>query len=182
MKLTLKTFVLFFLISCFNKSENRIIEPEVKVSKSGASNKIITDTLNYSFPMGIGNDKGSVKVVGIRTYEDEKLASSYFIISLTDFKNYSVFKKIDKSILIDSNEIVLLKDTFNSDYLNLAIIKDVEFNFVRSNTLYFNAILENPIAKKEIIGRFSLFYRTKKKGIISGWITDEINETLPNNH
>jgi hypothetical protein len=76
---------------------------------------------------------------------------------------------------------VLLKDTVNSDYLNSAIIKNVEFDFVRANTLYFNAILENPIDGKEIIGRFNLFYRTKKKGIVYGWITDEIKETLHNN-
>lgn len=180
MKLTLKIFVLAFLVSCSNKSENNRIDSEIKESKPIESDKILTDTLDSSFPVQVGNDKGLVKVVGIRTYEGKKLTDSDFVISLNDITNYSISKKIDKSILIDSNTTVNYKDSVNSDYLNSAILKNVEFDFVRANTLYFNAILENAVDGKEIIGRFNLFYRTKKKGIVYGWFTDEIKETLHN--
>ena len=149
-------------------------------SKPIVSNQTIIDTIRTSFPVQIGNDKGLVKVVGIRTYRNEKLAGSNFVISLNNIPNFSITKRIDKSILIDSNETVLLKDTLNADFLKSAVIKTVEFDFVRSNTLYFNAVLENSLKAKEITGRFNLFYRTKKKGLIYGWVTDEIKETLPN--
>lgn len=180
MKLTIKILILTLLVSCANKLENRLIDSEAKEHSSVATSEILVDTLNSSYPVQIGNDKGIIKVVGIRTYEDQKLMISDFVISLNGIPNFSISKRIDKSVLIDSNETVLLKDTVNSDYLNSAIIKNVEFDFVRANTLYFNAILENPIDRKEIIGRFNLFYRTKKKGIVYGWITDEIKETLHN--
>lgn len=174
MKLPIKILILVFLASCSNNPENRLIESVGKELKPVASNEIIVDTLHSSFPVQIGNDNGSVNVVGIRTYENQQLTGSDFVISLNDIPSYSMIKRIDKTVLIDSNETVLLKDTVNSDYLNSAIIKNVEFDFVRANTLYFNAILENPIDGKEIIGRFNLFYRTKKKGMVYGWITDEI--------
>lgn len=180
MKLFSKILIFVFLVSCSSKSENRLIDSENKEPKQVESNGIIVDTLKSSFPVQIGNDNGTVKVFGIRTYEDQKLTNSDFVISLNDVPNFSITRRIDKTVLIDSNETVLLKDTVNSDYLTSAIIKNVEFDFVRANTLYFNAILKNPIDGKEIIGRFNLFYRTKKKGIVYGWITDEIKETLHN--
>jgi hypothetical protein len=180
MKLTVNILILIFLVSCSNKTENKVDESDTEEIKPVVSNQILSDSTRTSFPVQIGNDKGSVKIVGVRAFKDEELSSSDFIISLNDIANFSITKRIDKSVLIDSNETVLLKDSLKGDFLKSAIIKTIEFDFVRSNTLYFNAILENPLEGKEIIGRFNLFYRTKKKGVIYGWITDEIKETLHN--
>jgi hypothetical protein len=180
MKFTLIILILALVVSCKYQTEKKSIDSESKEQKIDKSNKIINDTINSSFPVRIGNDKGSVKIVGQRKYENKKLTTSNFVISLVDITNLSLSKRIDKSILIDQNKIIILKDTINSDYLDSAIIKNIEFDFVRANTLYFNAILENPIEGKEIIGRFNLFYRTKKKGTVYGWTTDEIKETLHN--
>lgn len=165
-------------ISCADHGKSKSTESEMNKSKTAEVNKVTSDTVTSSFPVQIGNDKGSVNVQGIRTFKGGKLTRSDFVISLADISNYSLVRDINKSDLIDSNGSVLLKDTIHSDYLNSAIIKEIEFDFVRANTLYFKAVLENSEKKKEIIGRFNLFYRTKKKGIIYGWITDEINETL----
>ena len=166
------------MFSCSCKPENRLIDSVTKQIKPVESKKIMVDTLTSSFPLQIGNDKGFVKIVGIRTFEGQKLTKSDFIISLNEILNFSISKQLNKSILIDSNETVFFKDTVNTDYLNSAIIKNVKFNSVRANTLNFDAIFENSVDKKKIIGRFNLFYRTKKKGIVYGWITDEIKETL----
>ncbi len=168
------------MVSCSSKSENKLVDSDAEESKPVVAKQTISDTTRTSFPVQIGNDKGTVKIVGMRTFKNEKLAGSDFVISLNDIANSSITKRIDKGILIDSNETVFIKDTLNDDFLKSAVIKTIEFDFVRSNTLYFNAILENPLEAKEIFGRFNLFYRTKKKGLIYGWITDEIKETLHN--
>ena len=177
MKFTIIILLLTLVVSCKHKTENKLIDSVSKGQEIDNPNKIINDSVNSSFPVQIGNDKGSVTIVGYRKYEDNKLTTSSFIISLVDIAHISLSKKIVKSVLIDQNKTIMLKDTLNYDYLNSAIIKTIEFDFVRSNTLYFKAILENPIEGKEIIGRFNLFYRAKKKGKIYGWITDEIRET-----
>ncbi|WP_159038510.1 hypothetical protein [Brumimicrobium mesophilum] len=178
MKLSVIIFLLFYLFSCSEKSENTLINSEALELNSIESNGIYLDTINSTYPLQIGNNKGFVKVFGVGTYKDQKLIKSDFLISLVNIPNFSISKKIDKAVIIDSNENLLLKDTVNYDYLDLAIIKNVEFKFVRANTLYFNAILENPIDGKIIRGSFNLFYRTKRKGEVYGWITDEINEYL----
>lgn len=180
MRLTLIILTLASLFSCSENGKNKSSVLELKESKVNESNKVTTDTMNSIFPVQIGNDKGSVNITGIRTFESGKLAKSGFVISLDEISDFSLVREIDKSVLIDSNGSVLLKDTINSDYLNSAVIKEIEFDFVRANTLYFKTVLENPAESKEITGRFNLFYRTKKKGIIYGWITDEVKETLHN--
>lgn len=171
----ISTFLLFVLmLSCADKSEKKMIVFETSKPNSISTHKIVVDTLKSSYPVQIGNDKGLIKILGIKTYEGKKLTSSNFYISLNDIPKFTLYKQIDKNVLIDSNETVFLKDTVNYDYLNSALIKNMEFDFVRANTLYFNATLENPIVGKEIIGRFNLFYRTKKKGMVYGWITDDV--------
>lgn len=181
MRLTLIILTLASLTSCSDNGKNKSMESELKESKVTELNKVTSDTLNSIFPVQIENDKGSVNITGIRTFKNGKLAESGFVISLVDISDFSLIRELDKSVLIDSNGTVLSKDTINSAYLNSAVIKEIEFDYVRANTLYFKTVLENPAESKEIIGRFNLFYRTKKKGNIYGWITDEVKETLNNN-
>lgn len=177
MRYRLKILVLILLTSCLNTSKNKLVKEKSEEPKTTVSNTVIADTTNTSFPIQIGNDKGLLKITAYRSYKDQKLTNSNFIITLADIPQYSMSKKLSKRDVIDANETVILKDTIHADYLNGAILKKIEFDFVRSNTLYFNAVLENSVAEKEILGRFSILYTTKQKGMIYGWITDEVKET-----
>ena len=176
MKYIISIAFILALAACANEENEKEGMATVIEEQSPEKNEIFRDTISSSFPVQIGNDKGLVQIVGERTFINKQLADSDFLVSLDEIQGFSISKYIDKEILIDSNKTVLLKDSINVDYLNGAIIKEVEFEFVRSNTLYFKVLFENPIDHKEIKGRFNLFYRTKKKGLVYGWITDEVNE------
>ncbi len=174
MKITLTSLLLFVFVACADNPNKKATDIKSNLSEDIAPSTTTIDTITSLFPIQIGNDQGEVKIVGMRTFENNKFTNSKFIIALNELQDFSISKEVNKTILIDSNKTVRLKDTIHSDYLNGAIIKTIEFDFVRSNTLYFKALLENPNAQKEILGRFNLFYRTNKKGKLYGWITDEI--------
>ena len=176
MKYIIPILFFFTLTACANEENKKTGEAIVIEEKSSEKNELYRDTISSTFPVQIGNDVGLVQIVGERIFINEQLTDSDFLVSLGEIQDFSISKHLNKEILIDSNKTVLLKDSIKADYLNGAIIKEVEFEFVRSNTLYFKAVLENPIDHKEIKGRFNLFYRTKKKGLVYGWITDEVNE------
>ncbi|WP_378289202.1 hypothetical protein [Aquimarina rubra] len=175
-KLIIKIIVVIFLVSCSDKPDTKKEETTTSEQDPIVSNTVVIDTITNAFPVRIGNDKGVINVLGVRTFENQKLVASDFLISLYDIPNISISEKLNKRILIDSNDTILLKDSLHYDFLNTAIIKKVDYNLVRSNTLYFKAVLENPNQKKKITGRFGLLYNSKKKKKIYGWITDEIQD------
>jgi len=161
--------------SCAELPDSDAQVSEAARKQSPPTIEIARDTTTATFPIQIGNDKGTVEITGIKTYANEDLTASHFLVSLLDVESYSITKRLSKSDLIDTNESVHLLDTTNADYLENAAINDLEFHFVRGNTLYFNCTLVTSTAGMEIVGRFCLFYRTKRKGIVYGWYTDELN-------
>ena len=136
----------------------------------------LLDSISTSFPLQIENEKGEVVITSYPQYLDYELIANDFVITLKGISNYSLSKQINKHVLMDRISTLLLKDSINSKFIEEAVLQKVEFDFVRSNTLYFKAALLNPIEGKEILGRFNLFYRTAKKGTVYGWITDEVRE------
>ncbi|WP_378184099.1 hypothetical protein [Aquimarina sp. SS2-1] len=176
MKLIIKIIGLFFLVSCSSRSGTKKEDSKTYEQDPIVSNKIVMDTIDETFPVGIGNDKGTIRVIGVRTFKNRKLIDSDFLILLHDIPNIATSEKLNKDILIDSNTTVLLKDSLHYDFLNTAIIKKVHYDAVRLNTVYFKAVLENPKQKKKITGRFGLLYNSKKKKKFYGWITDEIQD------
>ena len=138
--------------------------------------EIIRDTISAKAPVRIGNDFGKVHIKGVRVYRGNKLARSDFEISLEEIDAHPLVRPLNISSIVDSIQTVLFKDTTTQDYTQRAIIRSIDFEFVRANTLYFIAELENPTEHKEIFGRFSLFYRTQKKGQLYGWITDRVKD------
>lgn len=172
--------LLIFLTSCLNKKEERTIDSNIRNPKPVISNQIVTDTIKTTSPISIGNNKGTITIIGSRTFKDKQLTKSNFVISLNDIPNISLTKRINKDTLINTNKTVYLKDTISDDLLASTVIKTITYTGIRSNTLFFSVVLEAPLKKKEIIGRFSLFYQTKKKGTIYGCFIDEVKEISQN--
>jgi len=167
--ITFCTF-LFVFASCSNEQNNRDSKP----LEAPPLVILSQDTLSNVFPVRIGNDHGEIKVVAHRTVTNDILTKSDYVISMYGLPDDSLTRKLDITDLIDKNDFIRFQDSLNSDYTEGAVIKEIKYDFVRSNTLYFDAILQNPKAQKEMIGRFSLYYSPKRKGEISGWFTDEI--------
>ncbi|TCI85451.1 hypothetical protein [Tenacibaculum sp. M341] len=139
-----------------------------------SSQKITFDSITSTAPIKIGNNLGIINIKGERIYQHKKIIDSNFLITITDIPDFSFSKQIDKRILIDENQFIIFKDSTNRDYLENAVIKKIEFDFIRSKTLNFKATLENPEKNKLIIGRFNIFYLASKKRNVFGWITREI--------
>ena len=175
--MVLGILALHMLCGCANTSEKKEAVSETEkqqVNDSVPYKSRIVDTIKTAYPIQIGNHKGLVSVTKIVEGKPK-----YFTIEL-DYRNEKVISVyVDKSVLIDSNKIKMFIDTLNLDYTNGAFLTSVKYKFIRGNTLYFEATLENKAAKKEVYGRFNLFYGTPRKGEVYGWITDSIHELLP---
>lgn len=175
--MVLGLLVLHLLYGCANNSEKKEAAPETEkqqVSDSVSYKSPIVDTINTAYPIQIGNHKGLVSVKKIVEGKPK-----YFVIDL-DYRNEKVISvHVDKGVVIDSNKTRMFLDTLNLDHTHGATLTYVKYEFIRGNTLYFEATLENEAAQKEVYGRFNLFYGTPRKGEVYGWITDSIQEILP---
>lgn len=126
------------------------------------------------FPIRIGNDQGTVEIIGILTYMNDTITESFFEIDLKGLNNYSFTKQIEKTDLIDSSENVNFKDSLNLDFTENAIIYRMNFKAVRSDALFFDVILKNQLENKEIYGLSTIIYRFKRKGTVLNWLTKEL--------
>lgn len=174
MKLIIQIIMLLFLISCSKKIDNKTIETQTKDEQPVSIITTHIDTLQTDYPMKIANDKGVIAITAVKTYKDKKLSASNFTISLKDIPNHSFSEEIDANLIIEVNKDEFLQDSLTSKYINSVILKEVIYQSVRSNSLYFKGVLEDPIAEKEIIGRFAVFYPERAEGRLYGWITDEV--------
>lgn len=139
-------------------------------------NRMRVDSSSQGFPIQIGNEKGIMEVYQFQKFKNDEWQGGEFKLHLKNIPSHRLFKTLNKHRLIDSNSNVVYMDSAHSDYLQEAYIKSVTYDFVRGNTLYFQAILLNPKMKKLIRGRFALFYRGPKKGLVYSWISDGIND------
>ncbi|GJM34899.1 MAG: hypothetical protein DHS20C18_39000 [Saprospiraceae bacterium] len=163
-----------FFTSCQPTQSSEPDKQSEEAVKNEETPPIVQENTLMEYPIKIGNHKAVVRIVGWDILENGVSKGRRFKIELTEkgFELLSV--DVDKSVLIDNNETVHFLDSLNADYTPQAVIKDITYDFIRGNTLYFKAILENPEQNKEILGRFNLFYGTERKGEIYGWITDEV--------
>ena len=63
----------------------------------------------------------------------------------------------------------IFKDSLDTEFYKLATIREVEYESVRSNRLYFKAILAVPDTDRLYQARFGIFYQTNKKGRLGYW-------------
>lgn len=161
------------LAACTPPNNPTSAEPKPISSENNSSHE---DSFTSTFPVQIGNEKGSVKIVGIRRIQDKTITNRTFTISLEGIKEHTLSKQIDRATFEQFKENALSKDAIGVDFWRDMTIQRLEFDFVRGNTLYFTAILKNRVAQKAIAGRFSVFYSSSKKGQVYGWITDEVQD------
>ena len=171
MKYIFVILLLTLTSSCKQQEDNKSINIESTKKEETTPLRISKDSINTSFPIQIENEKGFIKIFGQRQFKNNQLISSNFTISIADIPKYLLVQNIEKESFKISDTDLKKTDTIN---MNNFVIKNIKFEFVRANTLYFNAVLQNPLNKREIVGRFNLIYQTNKKGRVYGWIVDEI--------
>ncbi|GEM_PF-6114982 len=165
------------LSACTDQSPKDLSVKTIEQNAEAKAHPVKTkDSVTSRYNVQVGNDKGFVVIQGGRNLSDGIISNSTFNIQLQEIEEHFVEVNVNTSNLIDSNKFCYFLDSANQDFTSGAVIESIEFASIRSNTLYFKATLINPAESKLIQGRFNLFYRTKKKGMIYGWITDEVEE------
>ncbi|MEM6879319.1 MAG: hypothetical protein AAF544_12210, partial [Bacteroidota bacterium] len=159
------------LLACQNSGNENTLADQPQAEEAPI---IHFDSLSATYPTQIANDKGFVEISGVQTFEDEQLVGSEFTISLNDIADHPFSKTISIDTLIAVNELESHQDTLDHSYFDGAVIRSISYRSVRANTLYFDLVLQNASQQKEVIGRFNLFYRTKKEGKVYGWFADSI--------
>lgn len=171
--LLMSLWIVLLLGSCSSGSNNDGEQKAIgNTQDSTALGSTIVDTSFTDYTTRIINDTSVVRIRRINNGN-----SDAFTIFLFRAGKEVLAVDIDKTVLIDSNKTKLFKDSVNLDFTTGALVKNIEYHGIRSNTLYFKTILENKAAGKEILGRFNLYYGAARKGEVYGWITDRIRTT-----
>lgn len=151
-------WIICCIISCSTQSEKRPIP---------TFNELHIDSILSSFPVQVGNDKGQIVIKAIRTFENDTLVRSSFLVTLDSIEDYSISKFITIDVLRESGMKEDEQDSTKSVYQS-TVISEMIFEGIRSNTLTFKTLISNTKTGENISGRFNLFYRTQKKGLVYG--------------
>lgn len=169
----------FVMIGC-NQNKNANSESknnvedniELNVSKPELSDTICqfgVDTSRKFEKVQIGNDFYELEIISYC-----KKSSSVKRISVVNQPTNIVDDYETDIILLFEKDTILksrvnkktFKDGLNEELYHYAVLKDVDFDFIRSNRLYFKAFFKILKAEKNIELDFAIFYRTNKKGQI----------------
>ena len=149
------------------------------ISKS--SDTVITywkknlDTLTERKTIRIGNDKYDLI---LKSYS----LNDSSITRINTLNKPIIYKDIyhdyqSEVILMYKDQLVVskpinkgtFKDSLSDEFLEQSILKEISFTNVRSNRLYFNAILYIPDTDWMVSIDFAIFYQTNKKGKVDFW-------------
>lgn len=195
MKQLLSLILIFsFLYSCDNKKPEKTqsefkpkTEPktELKVEPKKLDTTVIYwrtdfDTIRKNQEMKIGNENHQLE---LKTYS----LNDSSIVRINDLNKPIIYKEIyhdnvTEIILRKRNEIVLkslvkkstFKDSLDGDFLKHSVLRAVEYDFIRSNRLYFKAHINVPDTDWSLGTDFAIFYQTDKKGKIDFWNIKDI--------
>ncbi len=162
-------FVMFIMFSCQSEPKTEETTTQAKAEQPTSPR----DTTIQQYPERIGNEMVTIEVMNMPPVTENEKGRHWKIRMEREGKT-ELSIDVTPYVLFELNQTVLFKNAANVDFTDGAIIQEIEYKSVRSNTLYFSAILENPTEGKEVKGRFNLFYSTNRKGEIYGWITDEV--------
>lgn len=172
MKNILKITTLIFIFGC-----NPKIEPNVNQSKSEITYwKTDYDTITETNEINIENETYHLNT---KTY----CLNDSSIVKKSDNITFIYHNYISELTLKKGNFIVLksqinkeiFKDSLDNDFYRHSILKNIKFNFVRSNRLYFKSKFNLPETDWIIESDFAIFFRTNKKGKINYWNVKSIN-------
>lgn len=155
-------------LACGTSEDKAPVSTDIQVVEPTNVVKVSTDTTLTSYPMRIANDRGTLYVTSIKQFENQELTDSRFNITLDGFNDYNLNTEIDVKTLLEDTRTSKDVDSTAVNYLESAVIKELKYDFIRSNSLYFQAFLEHPNYSQDRVYRFGLFYRTKKEGSIFG--------------
>lgn len=173
-------FIFFILLSCDQKkskkpeSEHKLktdLKVETKPTKSDTTIvywQTKFDTIRKIQDIRIENDIHQLEVKNF-SLNDSSIVSingnykgiyhDYASeIILTNKKDTVLYKKLTKKIF---------KDSLNSEFYKLCVLTGVEYDNIRSNSLYFKGGFNVPDTDWVIGNDFTIFFRTEKKGHIN---------------
>ncbi|MDC8006081.1 hypothetical protein POV27_18660 [Aureisphaera galaxeae] len=139
------------------------------------------DTISKTEAVHIGNDKHQLllksyslndsAVVRINTGNSPRIYKDIYHNYVTEV----ILTKDTDTIL----NTMLTKETFQDslhieEFRNYALWGGAEYDFIRSNRLYFKGSFNYPDTDWLIGNRFAIFYRTEKKNQIDSWNYEDI--------
>lgn len=80
-----------------------------------------------------------------------------------------VLKKDDSVLLTKRINKESFKDSLYGDFYKHSVLRVIEYESIRSNRIYFRAILDVPDTDWMLENDFSIFFRTNKKGQVDYW-------------
>lgn len=83
------------------------------------------------------------------------------IISLSGKNDTIIAAVLDKSEF---------EDLLDSEFYNRCYLKNIEYDFIRSNRIYFKVTLIVPDTDWQMDGMMAIFYKTSKKGVVDSWL------------
>ncbi len=162
-------------------SEKANFKKEIRNFNSKKSDTVIIywdknlDTLTERKTIRISNDKYDLI---IKSYS----LNNSSITRINTLNKPSIYKDIyhdyqSDIFLMYKDQLVLskpinkhtFKDSLSGEFLEQSILKEISFTSVRSNRLYFNAILYIPDTDWMVSSDFAIFYQTSKKGKVDFW-------------
>jgi len=142
--------------------------------------KLDLDTIHKTYQVNIENDKYELELKNYSLNDSS-------IIKINDTNKPEIYKdiyhdRVTDIILKKGNNIILnsqvkkanFKDSISGDFLKYSVLRNVEFDFIRSNRLYFKADIDVPDTDWATGLDFAIFYRTNKKGLIDYWNVKQI--------
>jgi hypothetical protein len=151
-----------FFLSCEKEQETELEHQPIMTLNSGkiveqGDAELIQGTSTVLRKIKIENDKYDLVITKNSDYRGR--IPSNFEIDLI---------KGNDTVLVSFVDYYCLHDSIREKYSDF-IINEVNYEFVRSNRIYFNATFADSQVKNKITADFAIFYRTKKKGQVDFW-------------
>jgi hypothetical protein len=86
-----------------------------------------------------------------------------------DYKTEIILTIKSDTVLISNVTKETFSDSLSGDFYKYTVLTDVEYAFVRSNRIYFKALLNVSGSDWVVESEFAIFFRTNKKGQINYW-------------
>ncbi|NVK73278.1 MAG: DUF4738 domain-containing protein [Oceanospirillaceae bacterium] len=145
--------------------------------------QIDLDTLNSDSSIQIGNEYYELEIA---TYSLNDSSISWVNDLSKDVIYLDIYHNRETNIsLIRQGDTILesiitkseFEHLFDEEFYSRCQIRNIEFDFVRSNRVYFNVTLSVPDTDWYEEAAMAIFYRTTKKGQVDYWgLKEEIEE------
>lgn len=180
-RLLIYTTFLLILQSCNQTENDRLNSNKDMINSTDLTSKndtVITywqlefDTITKKQKIRIENDFYELSIKSYCLIDNSISKTSNYDKSKTIYHNYEteiLLTLKNDTILISKITKETFSDSLSGDFYKYTVLKDVEYNNVRSNRLYFKAFLNVPDSNCAAEAEFAIFFKTNKKGQIDYW-------------